>query len=153
MAGRVDFDDESLWPLLMVNYVGTPSPEQQEEYQARLSACLRRGEKYVSIIDTRSFTGIPAAQRQRMAQFLREHEELFRQVGLGTCLIITSPVVRLVVSVIFHLKPMPAPYYVAPTMQAALDWVLGQLEAGGLTEEAARIRRDFERQSFGRRTG
>jgi hypothetical protein len=153
MAGRVDFDDESLWPLLMVTYVGTPSPEQQEEYQARLSACLRRGEKYVSILDMRAFTGIPPPQRQRMAQFLREHEDLFRQVGLGTCLIITSPVVRLVVSVIFHLKPMPAPYYVAPTMQAALDWVLGQLEAAGLTEEAVRIRRDFERQSFGRRTG
>lgn len=148
--GRVDFDDESLWPLLLVGYVGTPSPEQQEEYQARLSACLRRGEKYVSIIDMRSFTGVPPAQRQRMAQFLRDHEELFRQVGLGTCLIITSPVVRLVVSVIFHLKPMPAPYYVAPTMAAALDWVLGQLEAAGLTEEAARIRRSSDRLAYGR---
>lgn len=142
MAGRVDFDDESLWPLLLVGYVGTPSVEQQEEYQAKLSACLRRGEKYVSIIDTRSFTGVPPAQRQLMARFLREHEEHFRQVGLGTCLIITSPVVRLVVSVIFHLKPMSCPYYVASSMEAALDWVLGQLEAAGLTAEADRIRRD-----------
>ncbi|PTL75974.1 STAS/SEC14 domain-containing protein [Vitiosangium sp. GDMCC 1.1324] len=150
MAGRVDFDDESLWPLLLVRYVGTPSPEQQEEYQARLSACLRRGQKYVSIIDTRSFAGIPAAQRQRMAEFLREHEELFRQVTLGTCLLITSPMVRLVVSVVFHLKPMPTPYFIAPSMQAALDWVIGRLEAAGLTAEAARIRQHSERLVLGR---
>ncbi|QRK08034.1 hypothetical protein JQX13_50135 [Archangium violaceum] len=52
--------------------------------------------------------------------------------------------------VIFHLKPMPAPYYVAPTMAAALDWVLAQLEAAGLTEEAARIRRSSERLAYGR---
>jgi hypothetical protein len=145
MAGRVDFDDKSLWPLLLVRYVGTPSPEQQEEYQARLQACLRRGEKYVSIIDTRAFTGVPAEQRQRMAHFLKENEELFRQVTLGTCLLITSPMVRLIVSVVFHLKALPNHYYVAPSMPAALDWVLGRLEAGGLTEEADRIRQHSER--------
>ncbi|MFY0572830.1 hypothetical protein ACN28E_54620 [Archangium lansingense] len=150
MAGRVDFDDESLWPLLLVGYVGTPSAEQQEEYQARLSACLRRGEKYVSIIDTRSFVGIPMAQRQRMAEFLKEQEDLFRQVSLGTCLLITSPMVRLIVSVVFHLKPMPSPYYVAASMPAALDWVIGRLEAAGLTEDAARIRQQSERLLLGR---
>lgn len=150
MAGRVDFDDESLWPLLLMRYVGTPSAEQQEAYQDRLGACLRRGQKYVSIIDTRAFTGIPAAQRQLMARFLREHEDLFRQVSLGTCLLITSPMVRLVVSVVFHLKPMPSPYFVAPSMQVALDWVIGHLEAAGLTEEAARIRQHSERLLLGR---
>jgi hypothetical protein len=145
MSGHVDFDDESLWPLLMVRYVGTPTVEQQEEYQSRLSECLHRGEKYVSIIDMRAFTGVPTEQRQRMAQFLREHEALFRQVALGTCILLNSPMVRLIVNVVFHLKPMPAPYYVAPTMTAALDWVLGRLEAAGLTEEAARIREDAAR--------
>jgi hypothetical protein len=145
MAGRVDFDDESLWPLVLVRYVGTPSMAQLEEYLVRLEACLRRGERYVSIIDTRSFTGVPAPQRQRMARFLKENEELFRQVTLGTCLLITSPMVRLVVSVVFHLKALPAHYYVAPSMPAALDWSLGRLEAGGLTEEAARIRQHSER--------
>jgi hypothetical protein len=150
MAGRVDFDDESLWPLLLVGYVGSPSVEQQLEYQAKLSACLKRGEKYVSIIDASSFTGVPPPQRQLMAQFLREHEPYFRQVGLGTCLIITSPLARLVVSVIFHLKPMPAPYYVASNMQGALNWVLGQLDAAGLTAEADRIRRNSEHLLLGR---
>ncbi|HLM47989.1 MAG TPA: hypothetical protein VK458_29265 [Myxococcaceae bacterium] len=145
MAGRVDFDDKSLWPLLLVRYVGSPSLEQQEEYQARLKACLQRGEKYVSIIDTRSFTGVSTEQRQRMAAFLKEHEELFRQVALGTCLVVTSPMVRLIVSVVFHLKTMPTPHYVAPSMPTALDWVLGRLEAGGLTEDAARLRRHSER--------
>ncbi|HSP77522.1 MAG TPA: hypothetical protein VLQ93_03275 [Myxococcaceae bacterium] len=152
MAGRFDFDDKSLWPLLLVGYVGTPSAEQMEEYLARLSACLRRGQKYVSIIDTRSFTGVPAEQRQRMARFLREHEELFRQVTLGTCLLVTSPMVRLIVSVVFHLKPMPAPYFIAPSMQAALDWVLGRLEAAGLTAEATRIRQHYEQLAL-ERTG
>ncbi len=152
MAGRVDFDEESLWPLLLVGYVGTPSPEQQEVYLGRLRACLQRGEKYVSIIDTRSFTGVPGPQRHRMARFLRENEELFRRVTLGTCLLITSPMVRLVVSVIFHLKPMPTPYYVAPSMEAALDWVIGRMEAAGLTEEAERIRQHAERLAF-RRAG
>jgi hypothetical protein len=145
MGGRVDFDDESLWPLLLVRYVGTPTLEQQEEYQARLSECLHRGEQYVSIIDMRAFEGVPNTQRQRMAQFLREHEPLFRRVAIGTCILLDSPLARLVVSVVFHLKPMPTPYYVASSPRGALDWVLARLAAAGLSEEVARIREDAER--------
>jgi hypothetical protein len=145
MGSRIDFDEESLWPLLLVRYVGSPTVEQQEEYQLRLSECLQRGEKYVSIIDMRAFTGVPTTQRQRMAQFLREHEALFRQVALGTCILLNSPMVRLIVNVVFHLKPMPTPYYVASSPRVALDWAFGRLEAAGLTEEAASIREDAVR--------
>ena len=56
--------DDALWPLLLVRFTGVPTTRQVEAYLARMTACLERGERYVSVLDSSGMTGMgPAEQR------------------------------------------------------------------------------------------
>lgn len=141
-SAPISFDD-SLWPLLVVRFVGAPSLQQQEAYLAQLRAYLQHGDRYVSILDTRQLKMMTSEQRVRQAEFIKENEGLLRQVTLGTAAIVTSPLIRLAASVFLHLKPMPTPYYCAPTLPSAADWAAERLTQAGLGVSAERVRRHF----------
>jgi hypothetical protein len=141
-SAPITFDD-SLWPLLVVRFVGAPSLQQQEAYLAQLRAYLQHGDRYVSILDTRQLRMMTSEQRQRQADFIRDNEELLRQVTLGTAAIVTSPLVRLAASVFLHIKPMPTPYYVAPSLPSAAGWAAERLEMAGFLEPAERVRHHY----------
>lgn len=138
----ITFDD-SLWPLLVVKFVGAPTNQQQEAYLAQLRAYLQQGDRYVSILDTRLLRMMTSEQRVRQAEFIKENEGLLRRVTLGSASIVTSPLIRLAASVFLHLKPMPTPYYIAPTLPQAAGWAAERLELAGLSEASERVRHHF----------
>lgn len=135
--------DDSLWPLLQVRFPSAFTNPQQEQYLERLLTYLRRGERYVGILDTHLLKNTTSEQRQRQAGFIQEHEALFRQCSLGTAGIITSPLMALGARILIHLKPMPSPYYVASSLPAAVAWAVERLELAGLLEPAERVRHHF----------
>ncbi|MCY1075024.1 hypothetical protein [Archangium lansingense] len=135
--------DDSLWPLLQVRFPSAFTNSQQEQYLGRLLAYLRRGERYVGILDTHLLKNTTSEQRQRQADFIKEHEALFRSCSLGTAGIITSPLMALGARILIHLKPMPSPYYVASSLPAAVTWAAERLELAGLFGPAERVRRHF----------
>ncbi len=133
--------DDSQWPLLTVRFVGEPTTPQVVEYLERMTQALERGEKYVVLYDARRTTATgPAEQRQMQAAWIGRHEARLRELQLGKAFLFTSPLVRLSVGVVFHLKPPPTPYFMTGHMEAALTWVCERLEAGGLAREAERVR-------------
>lgn len=138
----ITFDD-SLWPLLLVRFPSVMTSAQQEAYLARLLTYVRRGQKYVGIMDTQLLENTTAEQRQRQAGFIKEHEELFRQFSLGSAAVVTSPLVALGGRILIHLKPMPVPFYVTSSLPAAVAWAAERLEQAGLTEPAERVRSHF----------
>jgi hypothetical protein len=135
--------DDSLWPLLLVKFPSAFTNLQQEEYLGRLLSYVRRGEKYVGVMDTYLLKNPSSEQRQRQADFIKEHEALFRQYSLGTAGIVTSPLMALGARILIHLKPMPSPYYVASSLPAAVTWAAERLEQAGLLEPAERVRHHF----------
>jgi hypothetical protein len=135
--------DEALWPLVIIRFNGDPSPGQFADYLARMSFYLRQEEHSICILDASQVRSATAEQRHLQAAWIREHEVLLRQWMLGSAHVITSPVIRLVTSLILHLQPLPTPHIVVPDMRAAVAWVLVRLEDAALTEEAQRIRRHF----------
>jgi hypothetical protein len=139
-SASITFDD-SLWPLLVVRFVGAPTNQQHAAYLAQLRAYLQHGERYVSIMDSRQLRLVSSEQRVRQAEFIKENEGLLKQVTLGTAGIVTSPLVRLAASVFLHLKPMPTPYYIAPSLPMAAGWAAERLEQAGLSMSAERVRR------------
>ena len=139
MGASITFD-ESLWPLTISRFRGAVSDAQYEEYLARGTAYLQRGEPYVSIVDMGQLAMPTAAQRQRQAEWVMEHEALMRELLLGCALVITSPFIRLAVSAILHLRPMPTPYVVVPDTAAGMVWTQARLHEAGLSESAGRIR-------------
>jgi hypothetical protein len=142
MSAIITFDD-SLWPLLMLRVTGAMTDKQFEEFLARSTAYVERGEKYVSILDLGQ-VGLPsAAQRQMQAEWIRRHDAALREQVLGNANIINSAPIRLALSLIFHLKPLPMPYAAVGDMGSALRFVTAKLEEAGLRAEAERIRKHF----------
>jgi hypothetical protein len=151
MSASITFDD-SLWPLLLSRFQGTATDSQYEAYLARGTAYLQRGEPYVSIVDMGQLAMPTAAQRQRQAEWMKEHDALMRERFLGCALILTSPFMRLALSTVLHLRPMPTPYVVVPDMAAGLEWTLARLRDAGFSEAAGHIRQHFGQHPL-RRSG
>jgi hypothetical protein len=142
MRAIIMFDD-SLWPLLTLRVTGAMSDAQFADFLAQSSAYLERGEKYVSILDLGQ-VGLPSpAQRQMQVEWIRKHDTHLRERVLGNANIITTAPIRLALSLVFHLKPLPMPYAAVSDMDSALRFVIGKLEEGGLGADAERIRRHF----------
>ena len=142
MSAIITFDD-SRWPLLMLRVTGVMSDKQFSEFLVQSSAYLERGERYVSILDLGQ-VGLPSpVQRQMQAEWIRKHDADLREYVLGNANIITSAPIRLALSLIFHLKPLPMPYAAVADMDSALRFALGKLEEGGRRADAERIRRQL----------
>ncbi|HYO65517.1 MAG TPA: hypothetical protein VEU33_05495 [Archangium sp.] len=139
MSAIIMFDD-SRWPLLLLRVTGAMSDKQFGAFLAQSDTYLARGEKYVSILDLGQ-VGLPSpAQRQMQAEWIRRHDAPLRELVLGNANIITSAPIRLALSLIFHLNPLPMPYAAVADMDSALRFVLGKLEEGGRRDDAERIR-------------
>jgi hypothetical protein len=135
--------DETFWPLVITRYTAPLTDQEHAQSLERFGAYLEQGEPYFCIVDTRHLIAPTPQQRQLQEQWDREYAELVRTTVLGTALIVTSPVIRLTVSILLHLRPMLAPYVMVSDMQAALDWVTARMEAQGLEDCAERIRVHF----------
>jgi hypothetical protein len=135
--------DDSLWPLRFVRFVGVATPQQFEDYLAEMDACLRRGEKFVCVLDIRQGGSPTQAQRQRQASWLKENDARMRQHELGVAFLVTSPIIRLALSAIFYFKPMPVPYVVTDQLSSAMEWAAQRFTDAGLAHQAERIRRHF----------
>lgn len=138
----ITFDD-SRWPLRVVRFVGTLTPRQYEHYLETVTASLRRREPYLSVTDlTRG--GLPTPeQRQRHVLWMREHEGLMREVLLGMAFVVTSPLIRLSLSTVLHVKPLPVPYILTTHEVDAAGWASARIEEQGLRLAAERLRSQY----------
>lgn len=142
MSGSFTHDD-SLWPLLLIRLEGAISDPQLDAFFAHGHDTLLRGERYVSIFDlTRLHLPTPE-QRQRLAHWTKEHESLLRESLLGSVFVLSSPFLRMMLSLLFHLAPTPAPYVVVPSVASGVVWAAARLDQAGLSEQAERIRRHY----------
>jgi hypothetical protein len=144
MGASIIYDD-SHWPLLLSRFQGMATDAEYEHYLSQGTAYLKRGEPYVSVCDMARLTTPTAFQRQRQAEWLTEHEPLLRERMLGCALIITSPFIRLALSAIFHIRPMPMPYTIVADRASGLRWALERLEQAGLQSASQRLRQDLVR--------
>ncbi|HSP80938.1 MAG TPA: STAS/SEC14 domain-containing protein [Myxococcaceae bacterium] len=143
-SSTISFDD-SLWPLLVVKFTGVPTTPQWEAYLEELTRHLERGERFIALADMSGMSGTgPSEQRFQQVEWLKQHEARLRELHLGAAIVITSPVVRLAVSVVFFLKPAPMPYFIASNVTDAAEWVARRLEEKGLLTEAGRVREHFQ---------
>jgi hypothetical protein len=141
--GRISLDD-SLWPLLMVKFTGMPATAQVAAYLEQLTGYLERGERHVTLVDTSGMTGAgPSEQRQLQVEWMKRHEARLNEQLLGSAYVITSPLVRLSVSVIFFLKPMRQPYVITSTVPEAAAWTANLLQQAGCALPARRVREHF----------
>jgi hypothetical protein len=136
---NITFDD-TLWPLLIIRFTGTPTNHQFEDFLAKRGASLAKRQKHVVIYDTGSLRVLTPEQRQRLIAWFKERKEIQRQVSLGSGLVITSPVTRLLLSSILQFTQTEAPYHVARSLSEAAQWAAARLDEAGLFADAQRVR-------------
>ena len=125
--------DESLWPVLTIRYRGVTTTAQFAELLAARSRYLDRHERHLVIQDlTQSSSMTSSEQRRIQLEWLKKEGERMRQWVVGTAFVTDSAPLRLLLSVIHHLRPLPMPYMIFPRMSEALPWVSARLRQSGL---------------------
>ncbi|WP_143177517.1 hypothetical protein [Cystobacter ferrugineus] len=133
--------DDSLWPLNRVTFPRVITNGQQEELFEHTLSHLRRGERFVSLVDFRQLHSLTFEQREQMGRFLRQQTVLMRQWSMGIVALINSPTLALMARVIIHrLKPSVVPYSILASWSAAVSWTADRLDNNGLCEQAQRVR-------------
>ncbi len=139
---NITFDD-SLWPLLVVRFAGTPTEEQFEAYLARRQSYLDRKQKHALIYDTVRFQVLTHEQRQRQINWLKERADTLKELSLGSALVITSPVARMTLSIVLHFSQAATPTHAARSLPEAARWAASRLQDAGFVKEAQHVRTHF----------
>jgi hypothetical protein len=133
--------DESQWPLLVVRLTGEPSTLAFEDYLARCTQYLQRQERHVCVFDVSALQLLSTEQRQRQVAWLKENGPAMSRTLLGVSYVVTSPIVRLTLGVIFHFKPPPTPFAFHTHVDEAKAWAAQRLAEAGLVQvEGGRAR-------------
>ncbi|WP_147333207.1 hypothetical protein [Archangium gephyra] len=136
--------DDSFWPLLTVQIRGAVPLASFEDYLAQRLTYLQRPEKHVTLFDMRNAPMLSSDVRQLQAEWLKQHGALLDAQMLGHALVITSPLLRLMMSTFLKVRPRShTPYVVTPNLSDAARWGLKVLEEAGSTPPAERIKAHF----------
>jgi hypothetical protein len=135
--------DDTHWPLLIQEFVGSPSVEQCRDFFARRTTYFERGELHIGISDTTRMKLPPPQFRPMQAEWLARNDALLARTFLGTASIIRAPDILLLKSAASFRTTLPYPTINVTDMRAAVSWCVERLEHAGLAEPAARLRRGF----------
>jgi hypothetical protein len=121
-----------LVPVLIVKTYGPPRLERMnvtnEWIKRQLSKARAEGSKLAVVLDVSGRRGRPTTEQQRaMATWLRTNHELLAQACAGWAMVITSPVLRGVLTAITWFSPFPCPMKVHATVDGGASWCIEML--------------------------
>lgn len=123
--------DDSLWPLVVFTAVGEQSEADFEAYLDDCDALLKRREAYGSIFDVRRAAAIGPKLRKRQVEWLKRNDSLLRAYLVGTGMVMATPLQRGVFRAILWMRPLPYPYSVETSLDAARRFVCSRLHERG----------------------
>lgn len=123
---------EDFGPLAVGSFTHLPSDAEFEIYLADLEAVYLRRQRFALVLDCINAPDLSAPQRRRHAQWMKERDALIRSYLIGIAFVFSSPATRFVLSSVFLVKPLPAPYAVCASRQEALTWAGEQLRRSGV---------------------
>jgi hypothetical protein len=135
--------EDAFWPLLVVQFQGTLPLTRFEEYLEQRLSYLQREEKHVIIFDMRHAPMLSSELRQRQSEWLKQYSHLLDSKVLGHALVITSPLLRLMISTFHKVRPRNGPHIVTPHLNDAARWSLNILKEAGLQPPTGRIEAHF----------
>ena len=126
------FYDDSRLPLFVVRSDGEATDAEFDAYLAHMSRILTRAARYAVLFDARGAARPTPRQRQKQADWMKQHASSLRQHNVGIAFVIESAIVRGALTAILWLSPMAAPHKVVATPEQAERWLSELLAAEGL---------------------
>ena len=123
--------DEGRWPLVVVCWPAGPVTDAEiEELLRALSRYY--GRSHAVLHDGVRSTGLTANQRRRMAQHAATHDEEVRRWVLASAAVVTSAVVRGLITAVQWVAPSPCPFKAFSERAEAEEWLLQALRRAGV---------------------
>jgi hypothetical protein len=119
------------WPLLVTQVTGTLSDADVDALREANSAALRRGGRFISLVDITGIDAVPTPlQRQTYAAWRKEHfAELKRHVVAVAFVVGDRPLLRGGLTALSWLAKHPSPEAFFAERSAGLAWLHARLEA------------------------
>lgn len=132
--------DVSRHPVVQVRFSGALEDAEMLRYLEDMDRVLQRREMYGAIFDARDVTSVSPKQRRIQADWLEKNESLLRDYAAGYAFVITSQLIRGVLTAILWLKPMPSEHVVVATVEEAERWLGVRIRARGLSMRSPPLR-------------
>jgi hypothetical protein len=121
-------------PVLVLKTAGPPQLERMnatnEWIVQNLRAALASGTRHAVVLDVSGRRSRPTTEQQRaMAAWLATNRELLAEACVAWVMVITSPVLRGVLTAITWFAPFPCPMKVHGTVSQGIAWCVDKLVA------------------------
>jgi hypothetical protein len=125
----------ALVPVLVVKTSGPPQLERMNATNEWIARQLREGRaaggRLAVVLDVSGRRKRPTTEQQRaMAGWLKSNRELIEQTCVAWSMVVTSPVLRGVLTAITWFAPFPCPMKVHSSVAQAAVWCIDALVAG-----------------------
>ena len=125
-APGIDVDDSS-FPMGVVSHHGSPSDEQYQDYLLVLEDMYARREPFALVIDATEAERPSARQRKVMDAWRNANDDVIQTYNVGTSFVFSSPWMRMAVTAMRMLTPLPCPCDVFATRDEAKTWASQRL--------------------------
>ena len=134
------------FPVLVVTTSGPPTDagmKATNDWIARqLEVARWQDEKVAVVLDVSGRRGRPTpAQRSAIGDWMTEHEKLIANTCVAWSMVLTSPVLRGVLTAITWFHAFPCPMKIQPNVPAALRWSLPHLASTGFIPRSDEVER------------
>jgi hypothetical protein len=120
--------DASRAPLYIVTYPETPSDQEVLEGHRAIEEIYRSTDRHVAwVVDARKVRKATPVQRRMVAEHEERTKQLAKKYNAGLALVITSRLVRGMVTAVFWMSPPVYPYEIFDDMELAQQWALQRL--------------------------
>jgi len=112
--------DTSAYPFVRIRF-GRFGDVEFEGFLAEMEELIKRPAPRVLLVDTTHASLPTQAQRRRMTQWFAHHRERLKHDVAGIAFVVPSAVMRGVLTAIFWMQPLPAPYLFVPSVPEGVD--------------------------------
>ena len=140
--------NEEYWPVVIATFTGIPDMTDVAHYLTRAEMMLNRRKPYVVLMDLEKLTQVGTKQRQLLASWMKENEELFKAHCLGYGYITYSILNRMILRSVMLLRKMPVPCTVVNSKAEGFAWALSLLEKAGVDFPESYYDLEFEERKL-----
>lgn len=128
----------SSWPLLVIEVSGDMSRVDMRQLARDQEELVSRNERYVTMTDLSDVTNVPDARtRGELAAWMHAVERDTLRLQVANVLVVSSTLVRHVLTALHWLAPPPVPTAVVATRAEAIAYLVPHARRAGLAADWA----------------
>jgi len=123
--------DERRYPLVVTQFIDTPTDSAIDLYLSRADRALEAGKPYALVVEANSLRDMSQAHRQKFADWLKRRRDDIERLCVGQAYVYGSVVQRMILRSVFMLSPLPTEHIIVKHRHEAESWCVQRLRDAG----------------------